>query len=118
VPPTQTGIEVGYLRRGDTRQRVLAELALGGRRVRAKNAQPFVESRTENRQGAAQLSGSKKEITTRDGLLAGRVVDCVTNRLVGNLASWFVRRSFSWLPGRLASGGGGSFHHVTGSLYL
>ena len=70
---------------------MLAELTLGGRSVCGKNAQPFVESRTENRQGAAQLSGTKKEITTRDGLLVGCAVDSVTNCLVGNLASWFVR---------------------------
>jgi hypothetical protein len=71
---------------------MLAELTLGGgRRVRAEDAQPFVEPWTENRQRAAELSGSKEEIAARDGLLVGCVVDSVTNCLVGNLASWFVR---------------------------
>jgi hypothetical protein len=74
---------------------MFAELTLSGRRVRAKNAQPFVESRAEHRQGAAQLSGSKKEITTRDGLLVGCVVNwvtnCATDCFISDLAGWFVR---------------------------
>ena len=70
---------------------MLAELGLGAGRVRAENAQPLVESRAEHRQRAAQVTGSKKEITARDGLLVGCVVNRVTNYFVSNLASWPLR---------------------------